>query len=217
MIHLTRSEIDAMPRFTRANFVNSLPGFRATNLCGTQDEKGRTNLSILSSVFHLGSNPPLLGIQMRPDTVPRHTLENILATGYYTLNHLQEEIVEAAHQSAAGYPREISEFDATGLTPWHSPEHPAPYVAESRIRMGLKLVEKIDIAHNGAHLIIGEVTEVFLPKEVLGEDGFVDLQAAGSLCGSALDAYYRTEWVSRLSYPKPDDPLQQIDANGRSL
>lgn len=206
-----------MQRFTRANFINSLPGFRATNLCGTQSEEGQTNLSIISSVFHLGSNPPLLGMQMRPDTVPRHTLENILATGYYTLNHLREEIMESAHQTAANYPREISEFGATGLTPWYSPEHSAPYVAESQVRIGLRLVEKIDIAHNGSHLILGEVTEVFLPEGVLGADGFIDLQAAGSLCGSALDAYYQTKLLARLSYPKPELPLKRIDVNGRPI
>jgi flavin reductase (DIM6/NTAB) family NADH-FMN oxidoreductase RutF len=215
--HITRPAIDQLPRLERAALINSLPGFRALNLCGTRDLRGDSNLSILSSVVHLGSNPPLLGMIIRPNSVPRHTLENLEATGSYTLNHLTPDIIRQGHQCSANYPVNVSEFEATGLTPWYSQSHPAPYVAESRIRIGMTFLERIDIARNGVHLVIGEVTEIFLPREALGQDGYVDLNAAGTVCGSALDAYHLPEFVARLTYARPDRPVAEIDANGNPV
>lgn len=215
--HIPRAAIDRLSKFVRAALVNSLPGYRAINLCGTKDSVGNMNLSILSSVVHLGSNPPLLGMIIRPNSVPRHTLENLEATGYYTLNHLHPKMVRQGHQCSANYPEGVSEFEATGLTPWFSADHPAPYVAESRIRVGLKFLERIDIALNGVHLVVGEVTEVFLPQGTLGQDGFVDLPSAESVCGSSLDAYFLPEFITRLSYARPDRGLDEIDANGNPV
>ena len=66
-------------------FINSLSGYKSANLVGTADHQGRHNLAIVSSVVHLGAQPPLVGMIMRPDVVERHTLANIRETGWYTL------------------------------------------------------------------------------------------------------------------------------------
>jgi hypothetical protein len=50
-----------------------------------------------------------------------------------------------------------------------------------------------------------------LPDDILLEDGFVDLQSAGSLTSSGLDAYYTTQKLSRLSYARPNVPLEDLD------
>lgn len=49
-----------------------------------------------------------------------------------------------------------------------------------------------------------------LPEKSVGEDGFIDLHAAGTITGSGLDAYYSTNKLQRLSYAKPDKALTQI-------
>ncbi|MFT6737257.1 MAG: flavin reductase (DIM6/NTAB) family NADH-FMN oxidoreductase RutF, partial [Kangiellaceae bacterium] len=63
-----------LPQRTRANFINSLSGFKSANLIGTQSIEGVNNLSMVSSVFHVGANPPLIGMLIRPHTVKRDTL-----------------------------------------------------------------------------------------------------------------------------------------------
>ena len=103
--------IAAMETRQRAAFVNSLSGFKSANLVGTADAEGNTNLAIMSSVVHLGSHPPLLALVIRPGGDERHTLRNILDTGYYSLNHVTPDIIEPAHQTAARYPAEVSEFE----------------------------------------------------------------------------------------------------------
>jgi len=140
-LEFTGDEIGAMTSRRRAAFVNSLSGFKSANLVGSADEKGRTNLAIMSSAVHLGSAPPLLALIIRPGGEERHTLSNILATGCYSINHVSRDLVEAAHQTAARYDRSVSEFDATGLTPRRHPGFAAPFVAEAAISLGMELRE----------------------------------------------------------------------------
>lgn len=80
-----------------------------------KNKTGQTNLAIFNSLVHIGANPPLIGFVVRPDSAERHTLNNILETGFYTINHINENIYKQAHQTSARYPEEISEFAATGL------------------------------------------------------------------------------------------------------
>ena len=91
-----------------------------------------------------------------------------------------------------------------GLTPQLLGDFPAPFVAESRIRLGLELREHHPLAINGTHLLIGEVVLVDLPETAGGDDGSVDLVAAGTVAISGLDRYHKAETLSRLPYAKPD-------------
>jgi len=203
-------EILSMDKRFRASFINSLGGFKSVVLIGTQSKEGLTNLAVFNSIVHIGSTPPLIGFIVRPDSVERHTLENILSTKYYTLNHLHQAIVEQAHQTSARYDRSISEFDAVGLTPAYKTGFFAPFVKEAKIQLGMELKEKIELEINGTILIIGEIKQASLPSKVIQNDGFVNLAAAGTIASSGLDSYHLTEQLKRFSYAKPDSPLNEI-------
>jgi flavin reductase (DIM6/NTAB) family NADH-FMN oxidoreductase RutF len=197
------ADIGEMEQRFRANLINSLTGFKSVNLIGTADAEGQTNLAVFSQVVHLGANPPLVGIIFRPDTVARHTLANITETGYFTLNHICAEFYERAHQTSAKYPAHVSEFEACGLTPEFSEQHPAPYVRESQVKMGAKLAQRIDLEINGTILLIGELIEINVPEKYLGADGYLDIEGAGTVTSSALDGYHTTQLLSRLPYARP--------------
>ncbi|MEM9984878.1 MAG: flavin reductase, partial [Bacteroidota bacterium] len=194
----------------KRNFINSLTGFKSLCLCATQDHQGQTNLALMSQVIHVGASPPLIGVLFRPHVVPRHSLENIENTGLFSLNHVNEGIYQQAHQVSARYAREESEFSATGLTPVFDGRLKVPYVRESTIRLGLTFKERHNILTNATILVIGEIKEVFVPAKLVGEDGFVDLEQAGSLTVSGLDSYHRTERIARLSYAKPNKPIEKL-------
>ncbi len=187
----------------RASFINSLGGYKSVNLVGTKNKNGLSNLAIFNSIVHLGANPPLVGVIIRPDSVERHTYENILETGVYTLNHLNAAIYENAHQTSARYPRECSEFKESNLSEEYKHDFFAPYVKESHIQTGLVLKEKIDLNINGTLLVIGEIQHVYLPADSVMNDGFIDLEKAGSITCSGLDSYHVTHKLKRLSYAKP--------------
>ena len=199
-----------LPQRYRANFINSLSGFKSANLVGTKGVKGINNLSMISSVFHVGANPPLLGMIMRPHTVVRDTLQNIKETGVYTINHVHKDIVEQAHQCSARYEPEHSEFSEVGLTPQMSKLINAPFVAESRIKMGLEVEQISLIEVNQTELVIGKIVEVEISTPLLLADGYVDIEMADSLAVSCLDSYHLTERIDRYSYAKPNQKITSI-------
>lgn len=192
--------------------MNSLTGFKSASLIGTIDASGNTNLSIFSSVTHLGSNPALIGFINRPDTTERHTFENILEVGQFTISHISSTIFQKAHQTSARYPKEVSEFDAVGLTPQFLSGFRAPFVQESSIKYGLEYVENHKLNINGTILIIGKVIEVMLPESCMRADGSIDVERAQTVAISGLDGYHSTERIARLSYAKPDKlPTEIMD------
>lgn len=195
----------------RVRFINSLSGFKSSNLIGSADNEGNTNLSIISSAFHLGANPALLGFIIRPDSVPRDTLNNLRELGVCTLNHVNKNIVQQAHQTSARYEKEISEFDACGLTAEFLNDFKAPFVKESNIKIALKMIREEKLPENGCHLIISQITDVYVPKETLKEDGRVDINQAGTICVAGLDTYYETEKIGRYSYAKPGIQIESIE------
>ena len=200
---LTPVQLMEMEQRKRAQFINSISGFRSVALIGTSDAKGQTNLAIFSSIVHLGSNPPLLSFIMRPDSVERHTLTNILETGFYTINHINADMYEKAHQTSARYPKNVSEFDAAQLTPAFKNDFVAPFVAESHIQIGMEFKERLNININQTSMIIGEIKFVHYPSNCLLEDGFLDIEKAGTITSSGVDSYHTTQLLQKLEYAKP--------------
>ena len=192
-----------MEQRKRAQFINSISGFRSVVLIGSIDTQGQTNLAIFSSIVHIGSNPPLLSFIMRPDSVERHTLTNIMDTGFYTINHINSSMYEKAHQTSARYPKSVSEFDAAQLTPVFKNDFVAPFVAESQIQIGMEFRERIEININQTSMIIGEIKFVHYPTSCLLEDGFIDIEKAGTITSTGLDSYHTTQVLKRLEYAKP--------------
>lgn len=193
-------------------FVNSLSGFKSANLVATKSKNNQENLSIVSSVVHLGAKPPLLGVVFRPhsDESPRHSYENILETGVFTLNHVNESIFKKAHQTSARYPREISEFEKVGLTPEYRDNFHAPFVKESKLQMSLKYKKTYHIEENGTHFLVAEVINAYAPLDSLREDGSLDIDTLSTVAVSGLDAYYSAQKLARLSYAKPNKKVEEI-------
>lgn len=201
MKHISQEALQQMERFTRANLVNSISGIKPANLVGTVSEQGISNLAIFSSVVHLGSNPPLLGMIQRPLTAEvGDSYGNIVATGYYTLNHVHEALIENAHFTSAKFAANESEFEHCGFEEAYLFGFKAPFVAESRVKIGLKYRETIPIALNNTLLVIGEVVHIELPDDGMEADGQMDLEALGSVGISGLNRYYGLRKIAEHPY-----------------
>jgi flavin reductase (DIM6/NTAB) family NADH-FMN oxidoreductase RutF len=202
---LHRADFDAMERRYRATFFNTLSGYKSISLVGTMGD--HPNLAIFNSVFHVGANPASLGLVFRPDTVERHTLNNILQTGRYTINHITPAFFRQAHQTSAKYPAQVSEFEACGLSPVFREGNPAPYVGESPVQIGMAFEERLEIKLNGTILILGTITDVSLDTTFVECDGFVRLEDLGTITSLGLDAYFTTTGLGRLPYAQVEKPV----------
>jgi flavin reductase (DIM6/NTAB) family NADH-FMN oxidoreductase RutF len=205
-------DIENLDKRFRTAFINSLSGFKSLALIGTQDKNKQTNLAVFNSFIHIGANPPLVGFISRPGVVERQTLENIVETGFYTINHVTESFFKQAHQTSARYPKEVSEFEATGLTTEYKNDFFAPFVAESHVQIAVEFKEQVLLSINNTVLIIGEIQAVYFPSDCLFEDGALDLEKAGSLTSLGLDSYHKTTKIGRLSYAKPDKMPEELNA-----
>lgn len=212
-IHIDYNQILQLEKQKRVHLINSLGGFKSVALVGTSDENKNTNLSIFSSFFHLGANPPLIGMIFRPSPPERDTMRNILDTGFYTINHINESIFKKAHQTSARYDKGVSEFDATGLNSEYKNDFFAPFVVESKVQLGIEFKERIDISINNTTMIVGEIVQIYIPENCLLEDGFIDIEKANTITCSGLDSYHKTIQLDRLSYAKPDKEITSLVQN----
>lgn len=199
----TLEQILGMEKQSRTNLINSLSGIRQANLIGTISEKGLTNLAIFNSVIHIGANPPYMGFIQRPVSVPRGTYQNIKDTGYFTINQVNEQIYKQAHQTSARY--DVSEFEATGLTPVFLHDFHAPFVKESIVKIGLKYIEEHPISINGTILVIGEVQKIIFEENCLNESNIVQLNQTKAVGVNGLETYYSVQKIEELPYAKPEN------------
>ena len=198
-----KDDIDQFEQRYRTAFVNSLAGFRQAVLIGTKSVDGDTNLAIFNSLIHLGANPALFGLINRPDSVERHTLQNIIDTKEYTLNYVGAVYYKKAHQTSARYEKVISEFDEVGFKEIYHPFCKAPFVEEAIVKIAMKLEDIIPIPLNGTVLIIGSIVQVEMDASMISPDGFVELSEAEILISQGLDAYFVSKKLGRLPYAKP--------------
>ncbi|MDR9398600.1 flavin reductase family protein [Salibacter sp.] len=205
----TKADFEEFPSRYRAHFFNGLIGFKSAPLVGSISENGVENLAIFSQLVHVGSNPPYMGVLFRPHSVRRDTLENIRNTKHFTINHVSEAFYEKAHQTAAKYEGDENEFEKVGLTAEYG-SNKAPYVKESLIQIGLEFAEEQIIKVNNTILIVGAVSEVRLPNDIIKKDGFIDLTKANVIANSDLDAYYSVQKLGRLNYAKPDQKTTHL-------
>lgn len=206
---LNTSDLEQLDQRYRANLINSLGGFKNAVLIGSLSKAGNENLAIFNSLFHIGANPALCGIVVRPNDEKQNTLGNIIATGQYTINHVKIDFYKQAHQTSAKYAEGESEFKKVGLTSEYRNDIQAPFVKESNVKFACKLLQKIDIEMNGTFIIIGEIVKVIVPDDVINSDGNINLELAQSVCVGGLETYYSTEKLAQLAYAKTDKPITE--------
>jgi len=86
-IEFDKSSILNLDKNFRIDLINSVTGIKTPHLISTISNDGITNLAIFSSIVHLGSNPPLIGFVLRPETRRlSDTMQNIRTEKYYTIN-----------------------------------------------------------------------------------------------------------------------------------
>ncbi|KQC34176.1 flavin oxidoreductase [Nonlabens sp. YIK11] len=214
MTHFNSADLSSMERIYRGNLINCVTGFKSANLLGTQSKDGVDNVAIFSSVTHLGSNPPLFSFVQRPlGYGVDHTYENLKETGILTLNHINSELVDRAHQSSAKYDPNVSEFDHLQIEKQVREGFTAPFVKNAAIQVAAQYESEYYLKENDCILVICRITDIFIKEGIQTEDGWLHLEKAGTVTINGLDGYATTQMEKRLSYAKVDEELKELDIN----
>lgn len=211
MKQINESEIRSMDQRYRATLINSLAGVRPAVLVGTKSASGQTNLAIFNSLIHIGADPALWGLLVRPSSVRRDTLNNIMETGDYTINYIPSGMHKAAHLTSAKFPEHVSEFESCGFTEEYADGCSAPFTGEAIVKVALKKFSTQEISINGTTLVIGSIQKIITSDDLIGADGFFNPEKADVLTCAGLDAYTRVVMSGRWSYARPDQPVHPID------
>jgi len=205
-MHLTNQDIKDTDRIKKLNLINAITGIKPANMIGTISKKQKTNLAIVSSVTHIGSDPALIGFISRTfGASRRHTYENILEMKLFTINQVHSAITTKAHYTSTRFEKGISEFDRCHLTEEYIEGFNAPFVKESRVKIGLEWVETIPIRKNDTALLIGEVQHLIVPDEAMDDAGEIDLEYLEGTGVSGLNTYYSLQKSITLPYDRVDE------------
>lgn len=202
-MRIKKSDIEKMDKIRRLNLVNSLSGFKSANLIGTKSKKGKSNLSIASSVLHLSSSPAIIGFMQRPTTVERHTYANIRETGCFTINNISRSIIDKAHYTSAKFDADQSEFEMCELAEEYLHDFFAPYVKESDLKLAVEFIEEYEIKASNTLLVVGSIRSVYLPDAAFQEDGHIDLNQLDTVCISGLNHYHEVKQIASFGYARP--------------
>lgn len=208
MIYFSEKHIQDLEHLFKINLINSCSGYKSANLIATKSNEDIENVAVFSSITHIGSSPAMLGFFMRPTSVIRNTYDNIKQTGFYTINHIYEGIIEDAHHTSAKYESEISEFDMTNLQTEYKEHFSSPFVKGSPIQMAMKFVNQYDIKENGTILIIGKIIGLYVQDNLIELDGFVNLSKGKTAAINGLDGYTVPSKNVRFGYQRPK-PIQE--------
>lgn len=210
MKHISRDDISQMEKIERLNLINSCTGYKSANLIGTKSIDGQPNVAIFSSITHLGSNPALLGFIMRPTTVPRDTYKNIRETGFFTVNHITENMIADAHHTSANYELGISEFDKTTLEEDYKTGIEIPFIKGSPVQLYCKYVNEYYIKENDTIHIIASVEHLFFDENLEHKDGWLQLDKGNVIALNGLDGYCLPKLIDRFEYARKNIPTKSF-------
>lgn len=178
----------------------------------TIDKDGSPNLAPYSFFNVFSSNPPTLVFSSNrrvTDNTTKDTLANVMETREVVVNVVSYQIVRQMAVASIQYPKEVSEFQKSGLTPIPS-ELVGPFrVKESPVQMECKVNNIIELGKSGGagHLIICDILRIHISKNVLDEKGRISPHKI-DLMGRLGRAYYaRASGEAIYSIVQPVDRI----------
>ena len=210
MRNFTKEDINEMDKIRRLNLVNSCTGYKSANLIVTKSASGISNVAVFSSVTHIGSNPPMISFITRPLSVKRDTYTNIKEIGFFTVNHITESMIAAAHHTSANYDENISEFDKTNLTEEYKEGIAIPFVKGSPVQLHCKYLNEYYIKENDTVHVIASIESLFFEDNLLHKDYWLQLDKANVIAINGLDGYALPKLIDRLDYARPDVEAKSI-------
>jgi flavin reductase (DIM6/NTAB) family NADH-FMN oxidoreductase RutF len=152
---------------------------RPIGFTGSKSKDGHINLAPFSYHNAFSSNPPMVGISPAfsgRTGKTKNTLTNILDTKEFTLSVVTHDMVEQMNICAAEYPKEVDEFEKSGLTKYPCKIVSTPGVEESPLIMECKFTQHIQFSDKpaGGNLLLGEIVYFHAKKDIINDSGKID-------------------------------------------
>ncbi len=168
-------------------------------LVTTQGADGPPNIITLAWAGVVNSEPPMVGIGIRPG---RHSYGLLMETRAFCVNIPHAGIIKAVDVCGVASGRDVDKFALTGLTPEAASRVKPPLIKECPINLECRLVHTLAL---GSHtLFVGEILTAHRDEAVLDEKGRITMEkfAALAYCPGVHDYRAIGEKLGRYGFSK---------------
>jgi flavin reductase (DIM6/NTAB) family NADH-FMN oxidoreductase RutF len=146
---------------------------RPIALVSTFSEGGIANCAPFSWFNAISEDPPLiyLSFNRRTDGGTKHSLENILRTGEFVVNLVDESIANEMHLSSQEFAKHVSEFEKVGISWEIGKTVTHPRILEAPVSMECKFYKRVDIGPE-REFIIGEILMLHAREGIIDPNSF---------------------------------------------
>jgi len=159
------SELGALRRY---KLLVALVTPRPIAFVSTRGRDGVDNAAPFSFFNVMGEDPPIVVVSMdrRGDGTRKDSARNILDTGEFVVNLVDEPLLERMHRCSIEFGPEVSEFAEVGLTAAPARRVAAPRIAEAPVSMECRFHTRVPF--DTRDLIVGVIVWLHV------RDGIVD-------------------------------------------
>jgi len=137
------------------------------------DSMGEPNIITLAWVGTVCSEPPMIGLAIRPSRYSHKLIEN---SREFVVNIPTAKIIRETDLCGVTSGRDVDKFSETKLTPEQADNVKPPLIRECPVNMECILKNKVSL---GAHdLFLGEIVQVNVDQNILDEKGNIDFKKA---------------------------------------
>src|SRR5690606_6535628 len=161
------------------------------------------------SFFNLFStNPPVCifsPARRVRDNTTKHSLENVLEVPEAVINIVSYSMVQQTSLASTEYPRDVNEFEKSGLTMIASDKVRPPRVKESPMQLECKIIEVKPLGEGpgAGNLVFAEVIRIHLRREVLDGQGKIDQAKIDLVARLGANWYCRVTAGNLFEVEKP--------------
>lgn len=194
------------------NYLQHVVAPRPICFASTIDKAGNINLSPFSFFNLFSSNPPIVVFSPARrvrDNSTKHTLNNILEVPEVVINIVDYDMVQQTSLASCEFPKGVNEFIKAGLTMQASLIVKPPMVKESKVKLECRIVEVKPLGYEGGagNLVICEVVQLHIDRNLLNENGKVDQQKFKLVARLGGDWYCRVDEQNLFKVTKPNTKL----------
>ena len=137
------------------------------------DEAGKPNIITLAWVGTINSEPPMIGISIRPE---RYSHDCVKRSKEFVVNLPTEEIVRKVDACGVLSGKATDKFSSAGLKPVPAEKVKPPLIDECPVQMECQVKQIIPL---GSHdLFLGQIVVLHVKEEIQKEKGRIDISKA---------------------------------------
>ncbi len=137
------------------------------------DEEGKPNIITLAWVGVINSEPPMVGISIRPE---RYSYACVKGSKEFVVNLPTEEMARKVDACGVISGKKSDKFSSMGLKPAPAEKVRSPLIDECPVQMECQVKQIIPL---GSHdLFLGQIVALHVKEEVQKEKGRIDIAKA---------------------------------------